>query len=174
MSFTFGTPVDFSPFPWMKHALGECGQHETRGKSHNNPRIVAYQATVGHAKDDETPWCSAFANWCMVQAGIRGSGRANARSWLTWGTQCPSQPTFGCVVIFSRPPKQWNGHVAFYVGSQAGKIVVLGGNQHDSVCVAPYPASRLLGYRWPADLPKPPFRDRPVPTAALPGTASFA
>jgi uncharacterized protein (TIGR02594 family) len=174
MSFTFGTPTDFSPFPWMKYALQECGQKEMRGKAHNNPRILAYHATVGHAKDDETPWCSAFANWCMLQGGIRGSGRANARSWLTWGRHCASRPTFGCVVIFSRPPKAWNGHVAFYVGTEAGKIVVLGGNQHDSVCVAAYPTARLLGYRWPADLAMPATQGGPFAAATLLCTASFA
>jgi uncharacterized protein (TIGR02594 family) len=155
MSFTLATPLDFSPFPWMKYALQECGQREVAGKTHNNPRIAKYHTTVGHAKDDETPWCSAFANWCMQQTGLRGSGRANARSWLTWGKQCLGRGIFGCVVVFSRPPAAWQGHVAFYVGTLSGKIVVLGGNQKNSVCVMGYPSRRVLGYRWPADLPIP-------------------
>jgi uncharacterized protein (TIGR02594 family) len=139
--------------PWMKVAIQEIGQHEVKFKK-DNPRILLYHSTVGRAKHDETPWCSAFANWCMKQVGLDGSGKANARSWLAWG-QPIATPVFGTVTVFSRPPKDWQGHVGFYMGSNRGKIVVLGGNQKDSVCVAEYPHVRLLGYRWPKHVPLP-------------------
>lgn len=154
MSLTFASPADFSAFPWMRYALQEYGQREVAGKKQNNRRILMYHATVGNAQEDEVPWCSAFANWCMKRAGIHGSGRANARSWLSWGKLCLDPPIFGCVAVFSRA-RPWQGHVAFYVGAQHGKIVVLGGNQKDSVCVAEYPRGRLLGYRWPVGFPIP-------------------
>lgn len=143
---------DYSAFPWMQFAIQEYGQKEVAGAK-NNARIVLYHSVAGGAKDDETAWCSAFANWCMVQAGFQGTGRANARSWLDWGAMCLAKPVFGAVTVFSRPPKAWQGHVAFYVGENQARILVLGGNQGNRVCVGSYPRSRLLGYRWPAGLP---------------------
>src|SRR5687767_318890 len=72
--------------PWVRVAVGELGQRERAGKRRNNPRILGYLRAVGLEGWDETPWCAAFANWCMARAGIAGTGRATARSWLAWGT----------------------------------------------------------------------------------------
>jgi uncharacterized protein (TIGR02594 family) len=154
MSLFMSTPVDFTPFPWMAVAFGEYGEKGIPGKE-SNSRITLYHSVAGGAKTDETAWCSAFANWCMRRAGLEGTGRANARSWLSWGENCLSNPVFGAVTIFSRPPVAWHGHVAFFVGKQRGMIYVLGGNQGNSVSIKGYPAARLLGYRWPKGIPMP-------------------
>lgn len=142
--------------PWIQHAQREEGTRETvNGK--NNPRIHDYfQATGFKAGEASDAWCSAFANWCMKQAGIKGTNSAAAQSWLRWGVELPlTEPRPGCIVVFSRPtPTNPNsGHVAFYVRSTRGYIHVLGGNQNNRVCVRPYPSSRLLGYRWPEGVP---------------------
>ncbi len=115
-----------------------------------NECIAAYQATVGIHEGDETPWCSAFVNWCLEQAGIAGTGKPNARSWLAWGTPInleDAQP--GDVCIFWRGnPVSWRGHVAFFLGCEDGEMVhVLGGNQCDCVSEGNYPIDRLLGIR---------------------------
>ncbi|MEI6709089.1 MAG: TIGR02594 family protein [Methylococcales bacterium] len=146
-------PIDFSPFPWMEYAFEEIGTKEISG-TRDNPRIKEYLASVhlGHAHD-ETPWCSAFANWCMKQADIRGTGKPNARSWLTWGqaNACLATPCFGAVTILWRGQRNgWQGHVGFYVGSWQGKISLLGGNQGNKVSIAEFNPNRVLGYRWPA------------------------
>ena len=74
------TPLDY--------AEGELGQKERKGKEHN-PRILEYLATTtlgdSARSRDETPWCSAFVNWCVVRAGLEGTSSALARSWLGWG-----------------------------------------------------------------------------------------
>ena len=151
-------PSDFTPFPWMQYAFEEIGTREVRGH-HDNRRIQEYLATVnlGH-NHDETAWCSAFANWCMRQAGIQGTGRANARSWLTWANTdaCLDRPCFGAVTILWRGQRNgWQGHVAFYTGESQGKLLLLGGNQNNQVCIREYAANRVLGYRWPASHPLP-------------------
>src|SRR6266404_6029877 len=133
---------DFSPYPWMQYALQEYGTKEITGKK-NNPRILLYHSVAGGAKDDETAWCSAFVNWCVKQAGFEGTGRANARSWVTYGNQCLAAPVCGAITVFSRPPKAWQGHVSFYVGETGKKILVLGGNQGKKVCIAAYDRNRL-------------------------------
>jgi uncharacterized protein (TIGR02594 family) len=151
-------PSDFSPFPWMEHAFAEVGTREERG-TRDNRRIREYLATVNLGNEhDETAWCSAFANWCMAKAGIQGTGRANARSWLTWSRSdaCLKRPCFGAVTILWRgQPNGWQGHVAFYTGDWQGKILLLGGNQNNRVCIKEYDAHRVLGYRWPTSVPLP-------------------
>lgn len=147
-------PLDMVGPPWFEVAKREIGVHEVAGAG-INPRIAAYYTAtdIGRVNDDAVPWCSAFANWAMREGGYKGSGHANARSWLFWG-QALKEPKLGCVVVFSRPPNEASGHVAFYVGESKapGNLMVLGGNQGDTVRVAPYARVRVLGYRWP--LPK--------------------
>jgi uncharacterized protein (TIGR02594 family) len=143
-------------FPWMPIAEKERGISETPGLG-NTARVVEYlKATtnLGSAAraQDETPWCSAFVNWCLEQAGIKGTGSALARSWLDWG-QAIDTPRRGCIVVFSR--EKVFGHVGFYLDETETEIKVLGGNQQDAqtkiyqVSEKYYPKSALLGYRVP-------------------------
>lgn len=148
------SPVSQDP-PWYQIALQEKAKDikEIRGGK-DHPRILEYhQATTLAANDDETSWCSSFVNWCFKQAGFETTGKANARSWLTWGEKL-NTPRRGCVVVFWREsPDSWKGHVGFYVGQEGNDLLVLGGNQSDgnteSVNISRYSKSRLLGYRWP-------------------------
>ena len=148
---TLAMPPSFSPFPWMKYAFQEYGQREVPGNT-DNPRVQQYLSTCGLATaHDETPWCSAFVNWCLHRAGIVGTRRANARSFLAgWNGQSVSRPTFGCIVIFLRPPNPAHGHVAFYTGREGNDLVMLGGNQGNQVGLKNYPVTRVVGYRLPA------------------------
>lgn len=134
---------------WLQVAMRELGVKEVRGGE--CARILEYfTATSCPAREDEVPWCSAFVNWVLRTAQMRGTGSARARSWLEWGVHL-SAPRLGCVVVFSRGSSPTQGHVGFYLGEgPAGQIRVLGGNQRDEVCIATYPASKVLGYRWPS------------------------
>ena len=86
---------------WVTFARGELGQRDYPGPRHN-PRVVEYLNTTGlQTNADETSWCSAFVNWCMLQARYRGTNNAAARSWLAYG-QALSSPRPGCVVILWR------------------------------------------------------------------------
>jgi uncharacterized protein (TIGR02594 family) len=145
-----GVPADPS---WLTVARGELGVREVAGKA-DNPRIEEYLRTVTRLHDpaDETPWCSAFVNWCVEHSGLVGTGRANARSWLRWGLPIAT-PRIGCVVVLWRQARaSTKGHVAFLVGRGPGPVLqLLGGNQANAVSVRAYPRSRVLGYRWPND-----------------------
>jgi uncharacterized protein (TIGR02594 family) len=136
-------------FPWMPIATAEEGVKEFPGDG-DNPRIVEYlQSTTLEAPynaNDETPWCSAFVNWCVERSGYEGTDSAWARSWLNWGKPT-TKPTRGCIVVFKRESQ--SGHVAFFIRKTQTQIYVLGGNQSDEVNQSKYPASRLLGYRVP-------------------------
>lgn len=141
--------------PWVATARGELGQRDYPGPRYN-PRVVEYLNTTGlQANDDETSWCSAFVNWCMLQARQRGTNNAAAKSWLAYG-QALSNPRPGCIVVLWREsPSSWKGHVGFFDGFDVGnRVRLLGGNQGggvswDEVCVANFPQERVLGYRWP-------------------------
>ena len=143
-------------FPWMTFAEQEMGVSEIPG-SGNHPRVLEYlrsTANLGRAatSKDETPWCSAFVNWCLEQAGYERTRNALARSWLNWG-QAIKTPRRGCIVIFQRERKF--GHVGFYLEETETHIKVLGGNQQNletkifEVSEKYYPRSELLGFRIP-------------------------
>jgi uncharacterized protein (TIGR02594 family) len=145
-------PADSHEIPaWYVVANAELGTREIPGSEHN-PRVVEYHSTTGlSADDDETPWCSSFVNWCIEQAGLKGTDSARARSWMDWGRAIDA-PTPGCVVVLWRgSPNTRKGHVAFYVGPGSGATIrLLGGNQGNAVSIKAYPKNRVLGYRMPA------------------------
>lgn len=136
--------------PWMDIARAEIGVAEIIGPG-DNPRIVAYHAKTSlHSKDDETPWCSSFVNWCLHKAGYLGTGSAAARSWTNWGSTKGRTP--GAIVVLWRgSPDAATGHVGFLDRLDGDHVWLLGGNQGDRVSVAKFPLSRVLAFRWPAE-----------------------
>jgi len=133
---------------WLLLGLKEEGQREVKGKKHNK-RILKYHSyTTLNATDDETSWCSSFVNWCMAKSSYHYTRSAMARSWLKYGVEL-AEPKRGCIVIFARGSKSWQGHVGFYLGQTEKYIILLGGNQSDSVSIKRYSKAKLLGYRWP-------------------------
>lgn len=139
-------------YPWMEIAYHELGVAEVPGPG-DNPRVVEYlQSTTLGAPDnenDETPWCSAFVNWCITQAGLQGTDSAWARSWLEWGREPESPDEWkGCICVLSRGTN--SGHVGFLVDWDDEQVKLLGGNQSDAVSEAWFPVERVLGYRVPA------------------------
>lgn len=129
--------------PWMQIAEREKGTREVQG-SGSNPRVLEYLKTCGKS-NDETPWCSAFVNWVMIQAGYKGTNNALAKSWLTWGV--PVNPVYGCLVILDRGGTK--GHVGFLISKTDTHVKLLAGNQSDEVNYSDYPVRKVLGYRWP-------------------------
>lgn len=131
---------------WMDVVDGEMGQEEIAG-SKNNPRIVEYfSATTLGPSSDETPWCSAFANWVLKQVGIEGTKSAAALSWLDWGNPI-KDPVKGCVVVFNHG--QGHGHVTFFDHEKDGMLGCKGGNQNNQVKLSYYGHAELAGYRMP-------------------------
>lgn len=129
-------------------ALGEYGTKEIAGPEHN-PQILKYFKESGFDQitDDETSWCSAFVTWCVMKAGMPGTGSLAARSWMNWGTRV-FDPQLGDIAVFWRNhPTGWEGHVGFFVRQNGTHVWVLGGNQSNQVNIQSYPGTQLLGYR---------------------------
>lgn len=147
-----------SPKAWMDIAEAEMGVSENSRRGMENARIVSYHHTATYnATADETPWCSSFINWVMIEAGHKGTNNALARSWLDWGSE--TQPAFGAVTVIKKKnassDKQTGSstgfHVGFYVSAPAGHVRLLGGNQGDKVSKWSVPLSQwdIKGYRLP-------------------------
>jgi len=133
----------------LKVAFGELGIKEIKGNQHNK-RILEYQEMTGlDFGNDETPWCSIFANWVALQANLPMSNSAMARSWLRVGRKT-SFPKPGDVVVFwRRSIYSYKGHVSFFVGytKDNQSIYCIGGNQSDEVNITKYPLNRVLEFR---------------------------
>lgn len=131
-----------SPFEVASSLIG-------KGEVPDRSTLMEFFKNGGQNLDPATTaWCAAFVNSSLGAAGMQGTGKLNARSFLDWGTPVDT-PQRGDVAVFSRgDPNGWQGHVGFFDSTNPdGTINVLGGNQGNGVSVAPYSADRLLGYR---------------------------
>lgn len=133
---------------WLQTAWREEGQREIEPGA--NARILEYLASVTTlptelSQSDETAWCACFAQWCYAQVGIGGKNSARAIRWNEWGREC--DPTRGSLAVFERWERRRlvGGHVGFFLEDRGDQILVLGGNQSQSVSQAEYPKNGLKG-----------------------------
>lgn len=139
---------------WLRAARAKLGTREAPGKA-NSPTIMGWIKRLGTkvlgtiVNDDATPWCGTFVAVCMIEAGLPAAPIAvRAKAWATWGL--PVTPRLGCVLVFAR---EGGGHVGLYVGEDANRFYVLGGNQGDKVSIAPIAKDRMIASRWPMGVP---------------------
>lgn len=132
------------------------GMKEIDGKV-SNPQILAMlQLDQSWPQDDEVPWCSGFMNYVTWLLRLPRSKSLMARSWLGVGVPI-TEPHVGYdIVILKRGSGNQPGpeildapgHVGFFAGYLgATSLLLLGGNQSNTVRVSVYPATRLLGMR---------------------------
>lgn len=131
--------------PWIVAARMHLGVREIKGFRHN-PVVVNFWklARLSGIKNDEVPWCAGFVGAMLESCDIRSARSDSSRAYLDWGEPIAA-PEYGCVVVFRRPG---GGHVGFCVGiDHLGRLIVIGGNQGDSVSIAPFDRARVAGYR---------------------------
>lgn len=136
---------------WITEANRHLGLTEVPG-ARSSPVILRWLRRLGAWWfDDATPWCGTFVAHCFATTGYpMPEYWMRARAWAGWGVSL-REPLFGCIAVFER---QGGGHVGFVVGrDRQGRLMVLGGNQGDRVCVMPFDPARVLAFRWPAELP---------------------
>ena len=145
--------------PWFDVAQKE----EKAGITEPNSRILEYFKATDLRPlptSTKTPWCGAFAAFCMAQSGNAAAAAsipkasAQAAQWKGWGSQLPlkstSVPTGAVVVLSPGEGTGGSGHVGFFVGySHDGKFVqLLGGNQSNSVKKSNFPVSQIAAICW--------------------------
>ena len=142
---------------WIADARKHVGLKEVKGIG-NNPIILSWLDAMGNFSkedkawwsDDSTPWCGLFVGYIL---GV--SDRFVVKNWfraLAWNDSTNMtklvRPAYGCIVTFTR---KGGGHCGFVVGRDAkGNIMVLGGNQGDSVSIIPFGNDRNAQYYWPS------------------------
>lgn len=124
-----------------------------------NPKIKDYQnSTVkGFFNDDGTgrnAWCACFVNWVLGKTGItplnHSGDRYNlmrAKEYEKYG-QPTQRPSYGSIGV-KKSGSQY--HVGFIVGInfEGTHIIMLGGNQSDSVNYSAYPIKSFTAFRVP-------------------------
>jgi len=99
------------------------------------------------------PWCAAWANMVLSEAGMETTGSLMARSFLSWG-KATKIPNIGDVVVMRRGRNRNMGHVGFFYAfvdvNGAKMVAVLGGNQGKEVRISYYPISKVIAYRTAA------------------------
>jgi uncharacterized protein (TIGR02594 family) len=147
----------------IKHfvtAMSQYGIQEKPGIE-DNPEILKYFDALGYdglRLKDETAWCAAFMNWCLMEAGHHGTGKLYAMSFLNVGSEVEGEPQLGDIVVLYRGRMGdtiagtdiQKGHVGIFVNqdpTDPGRIAILGGNQSNRVKISKYPMERVLSIR---------------------------
>ena len=133
------------------------GIKEVSGKASNRQILAMLTLDDEWPDDDSVPWCSAFTNYIAWLLRLPRSKSLRARSWLNIGEVIPleaAEPGFDVVIFKRGTGKQPGpdvvdapGHVGFFAGIDGAKVLVLGGNQGDTVSVSPYLKKNVLGVR---------------------------
>jgi uncharacterized protein (TIGR02594 family) len=112
-----------------------------------------------------TPWCAAYVNSSLAQAGVKGSGSAVANSFQRWGVPVPDATAVekGDVVVktHGHGPDETGGHVGMATGRTRNvdghlEVEMVSGNSEDAVRKTWEPLSdTMLRRAKDGDLPKP-------------------
>ena len=161
---------------WMEIAAREAALPE-RERSEwpdpgENPRILEYFRVAASwfepGDGDETDWCAAFVNYCLVTSGHFGTEHPGARSFF-WNKKNQfirlDAPVKGAIAVRRYAPftdPEWAsgpGHVGFVTGFTSTHLTLLGGNQSHTVRLQDYPrethdangdlASQFVAYMMP-------------------------
>jgi uncharacterized protein (TIGR02594 family) len=136
--------------------VGWVGTREQPGAG-DNPVILSWAKEQGgeigkEYTHDSIPWCALFANQCLMQAGLKGTGTLWALDFAKWGVGL-SGPAVGALAPMKR---NGGGHIPIVVGrDQHGNIMCVGGNQSDAVTIAAFDPGRVVAWRWPAGVSPP-------------------
>jgi uncharacterized protein (TIGR02594 family) len=113
-----------------------------------NPVIVHFfvdATTMRSPQGDETYWCAAFTNWCLMTAGQARTQDAASKSFREWH-RVNEPAAIGDLVVYRAVGDPQHGHVGFFMGfDEDGRIRTLGGNQRPQgggrpmICIQSYP-----------------------------------
>jgi uncharacterized protein (TIGR02594 family) len=141
---------DGMPITLYRMAERFVGVKEIPG-SLDNPQILAMlRLDADWPKNDEVAWCAAFMNYIAWLLRLPRSKSLMARSWLNVGRRVSLEQArvgWDVVILWRGSRDSSSGHVGMFAGVEGGRILLLGGNQSDSVNIQSFPMDRVLGIR---------------------------
>lgn len=128
----------------LAEALRLYGTVELPGSA-DSPVILGWAKECGLSRvytHDAVPWCGLLMTVIARRAGYEPPDEPLwALNWSKFGHAVGrSHAMLGDVLTFRR---NGGGHVAIYLGEDAGSYHCLGGNQSDKVCIARIARARL-------------------------------
>lgn len=124
---------------------------EPEFKAITDSRVIQYAKETGipGVTSDNDAWCGVFLAWCCKRSFLPYPKSPSARAWLNVGTEIADLQDADVIVYWRGEKEGIYGHVGIPAAYTEDKqyIHTLGGNQSNSVCIKPYPVSRVLGFR---------------------------
>lgn len=144
-SLTGSTPIAVAEYFRNISELNTDGESYTaEWRRRSNPLILAFlheatdDAPAGTEQTDQTAWCAAFVNWCLIRCGKQGTRSCSSGSFRCSG-EVASTPSYGDIAVLKNhgynEPCSGKGHVGFLVSldQQASRASVLGGNTSNKI-----------------------------------------
>jgi uncharacterized protein (TIGR02594 family) len=124
----------------------------------DNPQIMAMlKLDQSWPEHDEVPWCSALINYGANLLNLPRSKDLRARSWLKIGKSIHTyEAEIGSDIIIIKRGEEPQpgpdvidapGHVGCFAGFLGDQVLILGGNQANTVGISKYPAKDILDIR---------------------------
>lgn len=144
--------INMIELTWIAEARKHIGQREI-GTSNTSSLIETWQSVLLGTKIKKghwlyaQPWCGTYVAYCLKTAGIKYPKHwYRALDYLNYGAKL-KRPAYGCVAVKTR---NGGGHVCFVVGrdQRTNKIVCLGANQSNMVCLALYDEAIFEAFMW--------------------------
>lgn len=111
----------------VENACGFVGLTERETNRH--PDIDAWLQRCGAPLG--SPWCAAFASWCISVNGLKNVRVASAQKLGQLHTRATTRPVPGDVMWF--PTGEWTGHCGIVVGVGLDAVATVEGNQDNAV-----------------------------------------
>jgi uncharacterized protein (TIGR02594 family) len=137
---------------WYANLFAKRGLHEAL----DNKELREYLKSDKQALGDPSklPWCGDAVQTAIALTLPDEIIPANpywAQNWQKFGVAM-EEPALGAILVFVR---EGGGHVGFYAGEDEKNYFVLGGNQKNSVSIAPVAKKQCIAVRWPRTVPLP-------------------
>jgi uncharacterized protein (TIGR02594 family) len=141
-------------------ARKELGVKESPPHSNSGTRVRVYQQHT-FLKGTGWPWCNAFVNFVMDEAGVywpyKSAGAYDSLRWYTKAGWRTTKPAAGDVAVFNIG----SGHIAIVTDVDKNTVHTIDGNHGDSVSPAVRSRATVAGFIHPPALSAKPSKHPP-------------
>lgn len=131
------------PIDWMTERMGwtEFDHTKELAKYWKLTNVPDYDTVIG----SKYAWCALGINAALHDTGYKGNGRADAHSFVNYGTSCELKP--GCIVVIQT---SIGYHVTFcFRIVDKDTFIGRGSNQNNSICDEVFNRHSIVHTCWP-------------------------